>query len=186
MLKNIFLVAAVVFLFFGCASTNQQSMQGSKSDNQMVHNSVIPKNDLKYINLQIKRSEYIPHSDTYEMVASELRKEVIGLLQKNYPGAEIDIDTIEQDKHDGVKVDLEIVHFAYVSGAKRFLVGAFAGNASLNVNIKFENITSNSVLLEDNFATSSSKWGGIFAATTSKQIKQAAEYIVNQISATEI
>ncbi len=175
MLRNIFLLALGTLLFIGCVSSNQQSVQSSKNN----ENIVLPKNNITYFNLSIAKSSYIINSEAYQITVSELRKEIISSLKKYYPNAIIDTSL---DSKKGIRIYLEIVDFAYVSGAKRFLTGSIAGNARLNLDIKFENIESNKIILKDRFATSSSKWGGIFAATTGKQIKSAAEYVIQKVN----
>jgi len=172
MIRNIFLLGTLIFLFFGCSSSNQPSIKSSNKTS-------LAKSDIKYFNLSILKSPFIVDSNGYKITANELKKELKSSLKKYYPNAIIDLSS---NSKKGINIHLEVIDFAYVSGAKRFLIGSFGGNARLNIDIKFKDTENNKILLEDNFTSSSSKWAGVFGATTSRQIKTAVEYIVKKVN----
>ena len=76
---------------------------------------------------------------------------------------------------------IKVKDFRYVSQAKRFAVGVFSGNASMDVEVEFVELPSGRVFGTRNYALTSSAWQGVFAAMTPKQVQATADQIVAEL-----
>ena len=79
----------------------------------------------------------------------------------------------------GISTNVLIEEFKYVSGAKRFFAGVFAGKAILRAKVNLVNIASNENIGETTLGTSSKISEGIFGGTTGQQIEAVAQKIVS-------
>ncbi len=79
-------------------------------------------------------------------------------------------------------VSLSVNDFRYVSQAKRYAVGVFAGNAYMDVDAQFTESPSGRQLGTRKYATSSSAWQGVFSAMTPKQVEAVAQEIVKEVT----
>ena len=81
-----------------------------------------------------------------------------------------------------VLVKMKVNDFKYVSQAKRYAVGIFAGNAFMDVDVEFVELPQGKALGKRKFQTSSSAWQGVFSAMTPKQVEAVAKEIVGQVT----
>ncbi len=81
-----------------------------------------------------------------------------------------------------VLVRMTVNEFQYVSQAKRYAVGIFSGNASLDVDVEFIELPQGKSLGKRKFQTSSSAWQGVFAAMTPKQVEAVSKEIIGEIA----
>ncbi|MEX8518912.1 MAG: DUF4410 domain-containing protein [Leptothrix sp. (in: b-proteobacteria)] len=78
-------------------------------------------------------------------------------------------------------VKVRVNDFRYVSQAKRYTVGVFAGNAYMDLDVEFLETPSGRTLGMRKYSTSSSAWHGIFSAMTPKQVEAVSQEIVKEI-----
>ena len=81
----------------------------------------------------------------------------------------------------GVLLNMQVNQFRYMSEGTRALVGVFAGNASLDVDVAFVELPQGNTRGKRNYKTSSSAWQGVFSAMTPKQVDAIANEIVAEI-----
>ena len=81
-----------------------------------------------------------------------------------------------------ILLKMQVNDYRYVSQAKRYAVGVFSGNASLDIEVEFIEIPSNKRLGKRKYAASSSALQGVFAAMTPKQVEAVAKEIVQVIN----
>lgn len=81
-----------------------------------------------------------------------------------------------------VLLKMRVNEYRYVSQAKRYMVGIFSGNASLDIEVEFIEMPGNKSLGKRKYATSSSALQGVFSAMTPKQVEAVAQEIVQEIS----
>jgi len=79
-------------------------------------------------------------------------------------------------------VKMKVNDFKYVSQAKRYAVGIFAGNAFMDVEVEYVELPPGKTLGKRKFQTSSSAWQGIFSAMTPKQVEAVAKEIVADVA----
>ncbi len=81
-----------------------------------------------------------------------------------------------------VLVKMKVNDFKYVSQAKRYAVGIFAGNAFMDIEVEYVELPPGKALGKRKFQTSSSAWQGVFSAMTPKQVEAVAKEILSDVS----
>lgn len=81
----------------------------------------------------------------------------------------------------GTLVVVRINDYRSVSIAKRVMLGVMSGNAYIDSKVEFRDLATGKLYGERAYNTSSSAWGGVFAAMTPKQIYALADEIVGEI-----
>jgi uncharacterized lipoprotein YajG len=82
-----------------------------------------------------------------------------------------------------VLLKMQVNEYRYVSQAKRYAVGIFSGNASLDIEVEFIELPSNKSLTKRKYSASSSALQGAFSAMTPKQVEAVSKEIVQEINA---
>ncbi|WGF90012.1 hypothetical protein [Marinivivus vitaminiproducens] len=81
----------------------------------------------------------------------------------------------------GTLVVVDVEDYRYMSTGARFGLGAMAGNAYVDADVRFLDLASGTPLGRRSYTTSSSAWEGVFSAMTSKQVGAIADAIVAEI-----
>ena len=185
MKKIIWLVSIPLLLILtGCSNSKTNVSQVSKNDNVQVLRKNIHQKPIKNFYVEFKKSPNIPKTDGYTQSMSIFKKDIVKQLQTNYP--QTNFIKSSEENIEGVKIQLFINDFSYVSGAGRFFGGILAGDARLNFDLKLYSLKDNTLIKEENIATTSSKWAGIFGATTSNQLEFASKQVLSIIVGTKI
>lgn len=80
-----------------------------------------------------------------------------------------------------VLLKMKVNDFKYVSQAKRYAVGVFAGNAFMDLEVDFVELPQKKTFATRKFQTSSSAWQGVFSAMTPKQVEAVSHDIVGEV-----
>jgi hypothetical protein len=81
----------------------------------------------------------------------------------------------------GTLVVVNIKDYRHVTVARRVLLGVMTGNAFIDSKVEFRDLATGKVYGERAYNTTSSAWGGVFAAVTPKQIYALADEIIKEI-----
>jgi hypothetical protein len=81
-----------------------------------------------------------------------------------------------------VLVKMKVNDFKYVSQAKRYAIGVFAGNAFMDLEVEFLELPQMKSFATRKFQTSSSAWQGVFSAMTPKQVEAVSKEIVGEVA----
>ena len=81
-----------------------------------------------------------------------------------------------------VLVKMKVNDFKYVSQAKRYAIGIFAGNAFMDLEVEFFELPQMKAFASRKFQTSSSAWQGVFSAMTPKQVEAVSKEIVGEVA----
>jgi Domain of unknown function (DUF4410) len=81
----------------------------------------------------------------------------------------------------GTLVVVRINDYRYVTIAKRVMLGIMSGNAYIDSKVEFRDLATGKLHGERTYNTTSSAWGGVFAAVTPKQIYALADEIIDEI-----
>lgn len=81
-----------------------------------------------------------------------------------------------------VLLKMKVNDFKFVSQAKRYAVGIFAGNAFMDVEVEFFELPQLRSLGTRRFKTASSAWQGVFSAMTPKQVEAVVKEIVDEVA----
>ncbi len=81
----------------------------------------------------------------------------------------------------GTLVVVRINDYRYVTITKRVMLGIMSGNAYIDSKVEFRDLATGKLLGERTYNTTSSAWGGVFAAVTPKQIYALADEIIGEI-----
>ncbi|MFT3820279.1 MAG: DUF4410 domain-containing protein [Rubrivivax sp.] len=86
-----------------------------------------------------------------------------------------------QVRDSSVLVQAKVHDFRYVSQAKRYAIGVFTGNASMDIEVDFIEMPSGRPLGTRKYSASSSALHGVFAAMTPKQVEAVAKEIMSEV-----
>jgi hypothetical protein len=82
----------------------------------------------------------------------------------------------------GTLVIVDVADYRYISTGARIMLGVMTGNAYINARVTFRDLKSGDVRASETYDTKSSAWGGVFAAMTSKQVRAMCHEIVAEIA----
>lgn len=75
----------------------------------------------------------------------------------------------------GTLLAVNVVDFRYISAGARYGFGVMTGNAFVNAQVSFRDLSTGEVWGERHYDTSSSAWQGVFAPMTDKQVHAIAK-----------
>src|SRR6202000_132293 len=78
----------------------------------------------------------------------------------------------------GTLLAVDIVDFRYVSTGARIGFGIMTGNAFVNAQVSFRDLSSGQVWGDRHYDTSSTAWQGVFSPMTDKQVHAICKEIV--------
>lgn len=81
----------------------------------------------------------------------------------------------------GTLVVVRVNDYRHVTVGKRMLLGVMTGNAFIDSKVEFRDLATGKLHGERAYNTSSSAWGGVFAAMTPKQIYALTDEIIGEI-----
>jgi hypothetical protein len=81
----------------------------------------------------------------------------------------------------GTLVVVSIKDYRHVTVGQRIGLGIMTGNAFIDSKVEFRDLATGKLYGERAYNTSSSAWGGVFAAMTPKQIYALADEIIKEI-----
>jgi hypothetical protein len=171
---NILMLASLIVMAAGCASTVQKSDQSSpipvsaEGSKSIVLNmtgstdSTTAKdwNDFK----GLWREACTQESTTVGAVFA---------MQEGEPKPTGDVGTL---------VVVDVVDYHYISTGARIMFGVMTGNAYINAKVTFRDLKSGDVRGSQAYDTKSSAWQGIFSGMTTKQVQAMCHEIVGQIT----
>ena len=82
----------------------------------------------------------------------------------------------------GTWVNVQVKEFRFVSTAKRWMIGVFSGNASIDTDVSFVDLQDGRDLGTRKFSSSSSALQGAFSAMTERQLEVISTAIVKDVS----
>jgi hypothetical protein len=82
---------------------------------------------------------------------------------------------------DGTLVSVNVADYRIVGIGMRILFGIMTGNAFIDAQVAFTNLRDGSKFGEQQYNTSSSAWGGIFAKVTPQQVDQIATSVMAEL-----
>jgi hypothetical protein len=82
----------------------------------------------------------------------------------------------------GTLLAVDVIDFRYVSTGARIGLGIMTGNAFVNAQVSFRDLSTGQVWGERHYDTSSSAWQGVFAPMTDKQVHAICKEIVSTLS----
>ena len=172
--KRILILASLVVMAAGCASTVQKSDQsapipvGAQAGKSIVLNmtgSTVATtakdwNDFK----GLWRDACTQESATASAVFS---------MQDGEPKPTGDAGTL---------VVVNVADYRYVSTGARIMLGVMTGNAFINAQVTFRDLKSGDVRANKTYDTTSTAWQGIFSGMTTKQVRAMCHEIVGEIA----
>jgi hypothetical protein len=84
---------------------------------------------------------------------------------------------------EGALVVVNVVDYRYVSIGARVMFGIMTGNAFINAQVGFRDLTTGETWATKTYDTKSSAWNGVFAAMTTKQVRAMCHEILGEVSA---
>jgi hypothetical protein len=115
----------------------------------------------------------------------DFKKEWIDITKEQATGKGIAFTTQDGEAkatgEQGTLVVVRINDYRYVTVGKRIAFGIFTGNAYIDSKVEFRDLATGKLHGERAYNTSSSAWGGVFAAMTPKQIYALADEIIGEI-----
>lgn len=121
----------------------------------------------------------VEKTETFDNVVLKLRDTIVENLKQTNPSTNL---VLNAEPSSGIIVDAVVEDFRYVSGAARALAGVLSGKARLGVKVKLRDASTNEVIGESKFGTSSKISEGVFGGVTSRQIKAVAVSVAYMIS----
>lgn len=156
----------------GCASKVSQHVAEPTKTQQTSEKSIV---------LNVPVSKYFAADEDYLRSVKDLKSAIDHNLKIISPSS-----VIQQGAGNatGLKANILIEEFYYVSAAARFLTGIMAGEAKLSVRVELYDLQSGEIVGESKFGTSSNISEGVFGATTSRQIEAVAKSIAEMLAKT--
>jgi hypothetical protein len=84
---------------------------------------------------------------------------------------------------EGALVVVNVADYRYVSIGARVMFGIMTGNAFINAQVGFRDLTTGETWATKTYDTKSSAWNGVFAAMTTKQVRAMCHEILGEVSA---
>jgi Domain of unknown function (DUF4410) len=115
----------------------------------------------------------------------DFKKEWVDITKEQAAGKGVAFATQDGEAkangEQGTLVVVRINDYRYVSIAKRVMLGIMSGNAYIDAKVEFRDLATGKLHGERTYNTTSSAWGGVFAAVTPKQIYALADEIIGEI-----
>ncbi len=115
----------------------------------------------------------------------EFKKEWIDITKEQAAGKAMAFATQDGEAkgtgEPGTLVVVRINDYRHVTISKRVWLGVMTGNAFIDSKVEFRDLATGKLYGERAYNTSSSAWGGVFAAMTPKQIYALADEIIGEI-----
>lgn len=173
MQKDILILASLVVMTAGCASTVQQSdrsapvpvsAEAGKSivlnmTGSTVSTTAKDWNDFKHLWRDACTKESAAVGAPFSMQDGEPK-----------PTGEA-----------GTLVVVNVADYHYISEGARIMFGVMTGNAYINAQVTFRDLKNGDVEANKTFDTTSSAWEGVFAGMTHKQVHAMCHEIVSEI-----
>ncbi len=83
---------------------------------------------------------------------------------------------------DGTLLHVNVADYRMVGIGARIFLGVMTGNAFIDAKVKFMNLRDGTPLGEQQYNTSSSAWGGIFAKVTPQQVDSIASNVFKDLT----
>jgi hypothetical protein len=82
----------------------------------------------------------------------------------------------------GTLVVVDVADYRYVSTGARIMLGVMTGNAFINAQVTFRDLKSGDVRATKTYDTTSTAWQGIFSGMTTKQVRAMCHEIVGEVA----
>jgi hypothetical protein len=117
----------------------------------------------------------------------EMKREWRETFAEHAKGAGIAYSFVESapppSAEEGTLLLVNVADYRIVSIGMRILFGVMTGNAFIDAQVAFTNLRDGSKFGEQQYNTSSSAWGGIFAKVTPQQVDQIATGVFAELKA---
>jgi hypothetical protein len=181
------LLAVSALTLGGCAATVERAAPAGSSStaaapSQSQPSMKIPTEAGKRLVLNMQLDPKHAATDTGW---PDFKKEWIDITKEQATGKGMAFTTQDGEAkatgEQGTLVVVRINDYRYVTVGKRMAFGIFTGNAYIDSKVEFRDLATGKLLGERAYNTSSSAWGGVFAAMTPKQIYALADEIIGEI-----
>jgi hypothetical protein len=171
---NILMLASLIVMTAGCASTVQKSEQSAPIR--------VGAEDGKAVVLNMTGSTSATTAEDWNefkgLWGDACRQETAAV------GAAFSMQEGEPKPTGsaGTLVVVNVADYRYISNGARIMLGVMTGNAYINARVTFRDLKSGDVRASETYDTKSSAWGGVFAAMTTKQVRAMCHEIVGEIT----
>jgi hypothetical protein len=166
---------AISLLLSSCAAT----VQNASPTNSPIH---VKREGARKIVMMVKGSNIATESADWELLRAEWRTGM-SLAAKN---AGLGFSYQESEPKAGsdraTAVIVNVNDYRYISPVARYGFGVMTGNAYLDLDVSFSDLTSGKSLGTKKYSTSSTAWQGVFSAMTDKQIAAVCDEIVSEVA----
>lgn len=118
---------------------------------------------------------------------ADFKKEWRDTFGEYAKAAKIDFSFVEGDvaprAEDGTVLRVDVADYRIVGIGMRIMFGIMTGNAYIDAKVKYVNLRDGKVFGEQQFNTSSSAGGGVFAKVTPQQVDQIGNEVFRDIKA---
>jgi hypothetical protein len=174
MLKNSLILASLVVLAAGCASTVQKSGQSAP----------IP------VGAEAGKSIVLNMTGSTVATTAKDWNDFKGLWRDacTQESAAVGAVFLMQDGQAkptgdaGTLVVVDVADYRYVSTGARIMLGVMTGNAYINAQVAFRDLKSGDVRANKTYDTSSTAWQGVFSGMTTKQVRAMCHEIVGEVA----
>jgi len=89
---------------------------------------------------------------------------------------------VKPTRQPGTLLAVDVIDFRYISTGARIGLGIMTGNAFVNAQVEFQDLSSGQVWGKRTYDTKSSAWQGVFSPMTDKQVHAICKEIVSTLS----
>jgi len=173
MIKSFNIVSVVMALILtGCASTVTTSGNAGLK---------LPAADTHKLVMAIKGNGETSANTDWQQFRVEWNKQMAGVATINGLDYRYLADDTLPGMENATLVAITVNDYRYITATSRVLVGVMTGNAWLDVDVEYRDLSSGTVVGKRNYQTKSTAWQGAFSAMTEKQIESVCTEIVGEI-----
>ena len=179
------LLAVSALTLCGCAATVDRGAPASATaaaPSQQQPSMKIPAQAGKRLVLNMQQGPKLAATDSGW---PDFKREWIDITKEQATGKGMAFTTQDGEAkatgEQGTLVVVRINDYRYVTIAKRVMLGIMSGNAYIDSKVEFRDLATGKLHGERTYNTTSSAWGGVFAAVTPKQIYALADEIIGEI-----
>ena len=180
-------IVAASFILAGCASapttSSQQSSSAPAAETPRIAPAVaIPAASKKKVVLTMTGPRNVIEAKDWAEFKREWR-ETFGEHAKQAGIAYTFSDTeVKPSGEDGTILAVEVTDYRIVGIGARIFLGVMTGNAFIEAKVKALSLRDGTTFGEQQYSTSSSAWGGVFAKVTPQQVDSIATNIFRDLT----
>lgn len=174
MIRVLGITLVTLALLAGCAATVQR--QGV-ADAAIVH----PGRPLKHLILLVQGGKEVQASADWYRLRSEWRSAMTSATAGAGAAFTYWDSEPQSPSESGTLVVVKVNTYRYVSTEARVAFGVFTGEASIDVEATFYELPGRDLIATRRYTTASSRWQGILAPMTGRQVEAIAKEIVEDL-----